>query len=154
MLTELGRWVGRVLAGVWRRVHSGGRAATRPTSLVAGLIEDAFRSREELIADDPGKPPEGGTPFCASSSSSPFAPSFSRSSRRTSHECIDHVMPFGERHLLETLLEYARHFNATRTHQGIGQLIPAGFSTAAVGSGSVIARPVLNGLHHDYRRAA
>ena len=69
-------------------------------------------------------------------------------------ECLDHILALGERQLLETLLEYARHFNATRTHQGIGQLIPAGFSTAAVGSGSVIARPVLNGLHHDYRRAA
>jgi putative transposase len=69
-------------------------------------------------------------------------------------ECLDHVVALGERHLLETLLEYSRYYNEARTHQGIGQLIPVGFSTAAVESGSVIARPVLNGLHHDYRRAA
>jgi len=56
--------------------------------------------------------------------------------------------------LLETLREYARYFDRGRTHQGIGQLVPAGFSTAAAGRGEVIAQPVLGGLHHDYRRAA
>ncbi len=63
-------------------------------------------------------------------------------------ECLDHIVPLGERHLLEILLEYMRHFNEARTHQGIGQLIPVGFTTAAVGRAAVIARPVLNGLHH------
>jgi putative transposase len=69
-------------------------------------------------------------------------------------ECLDHVLVLGERHLLEILLEYVRYFDQARTHQGIGQLVPAGSSTAAAGSGAVTASPVLNGLHHDYRRAA
>ena len=69
-------------------------------------------------------------------------------------ECLDHVIALGERHLLEILVEYSRYFDQTRNHQGIGQLVPAGCSTAAAGGGAVIARPVLNGLHHDYRRAA
>ena len=69
-------------------------------------------------------------------------------------ECLDHIIVLGERHLFETLVEYARYFDQARTHQGIGQLVPSGCSTAAKGRGAVIARPVLNGLHHDYRRAA
>lgn len=69
-------------------------------------------------------------------------------------ECLDHILAMGERHLLQTLFEYTRHFNETRTHQGIGQLVPVGFSTSAAGSGAVIAHPVLSGLHHHYRRAA
>ncbi|MBI3205330.1 MAG: transposase [Myxococcales bacterium] len=69
-------------------------------------------------------------------------------------ECLDHVIVLGERHLLETLVEYARHFDEARTHQGIGQLVPAGCSTAAEGRGAVTATPILNGLHHKYRRAA
>ena len=52
MLAELGRWVGGIVAGVWRRAHAAGRAAARPTSLVTGLVEDAFRSREELLAEN------------------------------------------------------------------------------------------------------
>jgi len=56
--------------------------------------------------------------------------------------------------LLETLTEHARYFDRARTHQGIGQLLPAGFSTAAAGRGEVIARLALGGLHHDYRPAA
>jgi len=44
------------------------------------------------------------------------------------------VLILRERHLLETLREYARYFDRARTHQGIGQLVPAGFSTAAVRS--------------------
>jgi len=69
-------------------------------------------------------------------------------------ECLDHVLILGERHLLETLAEYVGYFDRARTHQGIGQLVPAGFSTAATGRGAIIAQPVLGGLHHDYRRAA
>jgi putative transposase len=69
-------------------------------------------------------------------------------------ECLDHVLVLGERHLLETLVKYTHYFDQARTHQGIGQLVPAGCSTASAGSGAVIATPVLNGLHHDYRRAA
>ena len=59
-----------------------------------------------------------------------------------------------ERHLFDILLEYSHYFDQGRTHQGIGQLVPAGCSTAAAGRGPVMARTVLNGLHHDYRRAA
>jgi transposase InsO family protein len=69
-------------------------------------------------------------------------------------ECLDHVLVLGEQHLLEMLAEYCRYFNEARTHQSLGQLVPVGCSTAAARSGPVIARPVLNGLHHDYRRAA
>jgi transposase InsO family protein len=80
-----------------------------------------------------------------------FCERFMASLRR---ECLDHLIVLGKRHLFETLVAYARHFNEARTHQGIGQLIPAGCSTAAAGRGAVIATPVLNGLHHEYRRAA
>jgi putative transposase len=69
-------------------------------------------------------------------------------------ECLDHVLVLGEQHLLEMLVEYCRYFNEARTHQSLGQLVPLGCSTAAAGSSAVIARPVLNGLHHDDRRAA
>jgi hypothetical protein len=41
-----------------------------------------------------------------------------------------------------------------RPHQGIGQLVPVGSSTAAKGGGAVVALSVLSGLHHDYRSAA
>ncbi|MGH8310418.1 MAG: integrase core domain-containing protein [Steroidobacteraceae bacterium] len=69
-------------------------------------------------------------------------------------ECLDHMLVLGERQLLEIVVEYVRYFDQARPHQGIGQLVPAGSSTAASGRGAVVARPVLSGLHHDYRRAA
>ena len=69
-------------------------------------------------------------------------------------DCLDHVLVLGERHLCEVLVESCGYFNEARPHQGIGQLVPIGSSSAAVGNGTVVALPVLNGLHHDYRRAA
>jgi putative transposase len=70
-------------------------------------------------------------------------------------ECVDHVIVLGERHLERVLREYCfRYFNEARPHQGIGQLVPIGSAISAAGSGEVVAVPVLNGLHHDYRRAA
>jgi len=52
VLTSFARWAGGVIADVVRRVHSAARAATRPTWVLAGLVEDAFRSREDLIAEN------------------------------------------------------------------------------------------------------
>jgi putative transposase len=48
-----------------------------------------------------------------------------------------------------------RYFNAARPHQGIGQRIPVpGERAPGPFARSVIAIPVLGGLHHDYRAAA
>jgi putative transposase len=70
-------------------------------------------------------------------------------------ECLDHVVVLGERHPKCVLQEYCfRYFNRARPHQGIGQLVPIGFATSASGDGEIVAASVLNGLHHDCRRAA
>jgi transposase InsO family protein len=70
-------------------------------------------------------------------------------------ECVDHVVVLGERHLERVLAEYClQYFNRARPHQGIGQLVPIGSATSATGGADVAAVPVLNGLHHDYRRVA
>ena len=71
-------------------------------------------------------------------------------------ECLDHVLLLGERHLRRILQGYVDdYFNKCRPHQGINQAIPkATANDNVVAVGDVIARPILGGLHHDYRRAA
>lgn len=71
-------------------------------------------------------------------------------------ECLDHVIILGEAHLRSLLDEYvAGYFIPARPHQGIGQRVPVPrHSACSSNSGNVVAFPVLNGLHHDYRRAA
>jgi len=71
-------------------------------------------------------------------------------------ECLDHLFILGERHLRHSLREYVRYFNHARPHQGLRQevperpLLPA---TAGATTGTVVALPVLGGLHHAYRKA-
>jgi transposase InsO family protein len=70
-------------------------------------------------------------------------------------ECLDHVVVLGERHLERLLREYCfDYFNQARPHQAIGQLVPTGAATSATGGRRVVAVPMLNGLHHAYRKAA
>jgi putative transposase len=49
-------------------------------------------------------------------------------------------------------LAYCAYFNDARPHQGIGQQLPS--RPLASPKGVVVEIPVLNGPHHDYRRAA
>ncbi len=71
-------------------------------------------------------------------------------------ECLDHMLVIGGLHLIRILKGYVTYFDQARPHQGIAQqspepsVSPPGESKA----GRVIAFPVLNGLHHDFRRAA
>jgi len=70
-------------------------------------------------------------------------------------ECLDHMLILGESHLYRVIKEYIAFFNQARPHQGIEQKIPEEtLSEGKVeGKGKIVAFPVLNGLHHDYRRA-
>jgi putative transposase len=71
-------------------------------------------------------------------------------------ECLDHIIILGEDHLRRVLRRYTeQYFNTCRPHQGIGQRIPSGRRVALSDTaGKIVAFPVLNGLHHDYRRVA
>ena len=68
-------------------------------------------------------------------------------------ECLDHIVPFGERHLLRVLREYLEYHNTARTHQSLDGNAPIPRRRSS-GVGDVVAEPVLGGLHHVYRRAA
>jgi putative transposase len=70
-------------------------------------------------------------------------------------ECLDHVLLLGVLQLIRILKEYGAYFNRARPHQEIEQRIPeATQSPREARTGKVIAFPVLNWLHHDYRRKA
>jgi transposase InsO family protein len=66
------------------------------------------------------------------------------------HECLDHVLIFGERHLHRILAAYSSYYNETRTHLGLSKDAP--ISRAVQRSGTIVALPILSGLHHCYAR--
>ena len=70
-------------------------------------------------------------------------------------ECLDHVLVIGVLPLIRILKEYVSYFNQAPPHQGKAQRIP---ETMVPPPGKPKARkvmvfPVLNGPHHNYRRA-
>jgi transposase InsO family protein len=71
-------------------------------------------------------------------------------------ECLDHSLVLGELHLYRMIREYVAYYNRARPHQGIAQQIPEGRTSIQEKQGKtkIVAFPVLNGLHHDYRLAA
>ena len=79
--------------------------------------------------------------------------------RSVRQECLDHLLLLGEGHLRRALGEYVAYFNGDRPHQGRDQRVPVPSERPTPAptrsdAGGVIARPVLGGLHHAYRRAA
>jgi putative transposase len=69
-------------------------------------------------------------------------------------ECLDHMLIMRSRHLHHVVREYVDYYNHARTHQGIGQRLPAQFPrTYSPSSGPITTKPVLGGLHHAYSRA-
>ena len=73
-------------------------------------------------------------------------------------ECLDFLIPLNERHLRRMLFEWVRHYNTGRPHSSLGPGIPDQHRSQQVQKPthpaetkhSVVARPVLGGLHHEY----
>jgi putative transposase len=65
-------------------------------------------------------------------------------------ECLDLIVVLDERHFQRVVAAYVRYYNAARPHQGIRQKTPVPAERPA--EGNIVARPVLGGLHHEYRR--
>ena len=77
-------------------------------------------------------------------------------------ECLHHFIFAREAHLRRTATEFVRYYNEARPSQAINGVpkcgVGQGPSVAAVDAGNgpvqLVARPILGGLHHDYRLAA
>ena len=82
-----------------------------------------------------------------------YAERFVGSIRR---ECLNRVIPLGERHLRVLVAEYVEHYNLERNHQGIGnRLIGPALAAPANDVGGVVRRRErLGGLLSFYHRGA
>jgi putative transposase len=76
-------------------------------------------------------------------------------------ECLDFVIPLNERHLHGILKEWMVHYNEGRPHMSLGPGIPQPPASLPairqphrhrlLGHQRVRSRPILGGLHHEYR---
>ena len=60
------------------------------------------------------------------------------------------MLVFGEAHLRRILSAYATYYNQARTHMALQKDAP--LYRAVQRNGTIIAIPVLSGLHHRYAR--
>jgi len=65
-------------------------------------------------------------------------------------ECLDHVVVLGHAHLRRILVAYANYYNELRTHRSLIKDSP--LYRAVDRLGTVVSRPILGGLHHQYSR--
>jgi len=73
--------------------------------------------------------------------------------RAIKEECLDRVIPLGERHLRRTLAEFAAHYHAERNHQGLGKELIDPLDQQPA-DGLVRRRQRLGGILSFYYRAA
>jgi len=67
-------------------------------------------------------------------------------------ELLDHVVVFGEHHLVALVRSYLGYYHGDRTHLGLDKDTPAGRAVAPKPSptANVVALPRVGGLHHRY----
>jgi transposase InsO family protein len=68
-------------------------------------------------------------------------------------ECLDRLIPIGERHFRRSVAEYVEHYHGERNHQGLDNRLISGPPVIQMTS-RVRRRPRLGGLLNFYERAA
>ncbi|MBI1370874.1 MAG: transposase [Planctomycetes bacterium] len=91
----------------------------------------------------------------------PLAPNMNAYAERwvqsLKHECLNHFVVFGERHLQRLVDEYVAYYQELRPHQAIGNVVldPNSSSPLAYNDETVDSQDILGGLiKHYYRKAA
>jgi len=69
-------------------------------------------------------------------------------------ECLDKIIPLGERHLRKAIKEYMAHYHAERNHQGLDSEIIHPDEHVGVRLGQIKTRSRLGGLLNYYYREA
>ena len=90
------------------------------------------------------------TPYQAPNANA-YAERFVRSIK---YECLNRVIPFGERHLRRTMAEFVEHYHTERNHQGLENELIQGAPTVEDNVGRIRRRQRLGGLLNYYCRAA
>jgi len=90
------------------------------------------------------------TPYRAPNANA-YAERFVRSIKE---ECLDRLIPIGERHLRRAITEYVEHYHRERNHQGIDNELIAGAVVGEGQRGRIRRRSRLGGLLNYYERAA
>ena len=73
--------------------------------------------------------------------------------RSIKEECLDRMIPMGERHFRHTLTEFVEHYHRERNHQGLDNRLIAGRPALEITS-RVRRRPRLGGMLDFYERVA
>ena len=73
--------------------------------------------------------------------------------RSIKEECLDRMIPLGERHFRRAITEFVEHYHLERNHQGLDNRLITGTPTADA-AGRVRRRSRLGGLLNYYERAA
>ena len=73
--------------------------------------------------------------------------------RSIKEECLDRLLPIGERYYRRAVTEYLEHNHEERNHQGLDNRLIAGPPVIKM-TGRVRRRPRLGGLLNFYARAA
>ena len=70
-------------------------------------------------------------------------------------ECLNMIIPLGEKHLRHAIREYMEHYHTERNHQGLGSRIIQVDDNVGRSNGAVKTRARLGGfLNYHYRDAA
>jgi transposase InsO family protein len=73
--------------------------------------------------------------------------------RSVREECLDRLIPLGERHFRRALADFVSHYHRERNHQGLGNELIDGMKVL-LESGRVRRRQRVAGLLSYYSRAA
>lgn len=91
----------------------------------------------------------------------PLAPNLNAYAERwvqsLKHECLNHFIVFGEKHLQHLVNEYTTYYNELRPHQGVGNVVldPDAPLPLAYNGEQIASQDILGGLiKHYYRKAA
>ena len=74
--------------------------------------------------------------------------------RSIKSECLNRIIPIGERHLRNAIDAYIGHYNRDRPHQSLGNKLLAPSPSPATTGGEIMCDEKLGGLIRSYRRAA